>query len=93
MQLTGGFGRLDSGKISVILYRPVGTHVRSKRHRSGATLGDCLHLGMSMLLRVESNVPILFIRSVPKRFIKRSVPSLFIHRIVRGEASHSSFIP
>ena len=54
---------------------------------------------MSLLSCVESNVLILFIRSVPKLFIKRSVPSLFIHRIVpvlfihrrlREEATQSS---
>ena len=32
-----------------------------------------------MLGCVESKVPILFIRSVPKLFIKRRVPRLFIY--------------
>ena len=43
---------------------------------------DCLHLGVSLWLCVESNVPILFFRSVPRLFIKCRVPWLFIYRIV-----------
>ena len=66
----------------MILYLQVGVRVRSRWHESGAMRGDCVLLGMSPLLCVESNVPILFIRSVPWLFIKRSVPSLFIHHIV-----------
>ena len=43
------------------------------------------------LLCVESNVPILFIRSVPKLFIKRIVPRLFILRIVPVLLIHRSW--
>ena len=49
---------------------------------SVTTLGNCLHVGVSLLF-VGSNVPILFIHSLPREFINHSVPRLFIYRIVR----------
>ena len=55
-----------------------------------ATRGDCLHIGVSLLLCVESNVPILFTRSVPRLFIKLIVPRLYICRIVHVLFIHSS---
>ena len=77
MQLTGKLGRLGAGKL--------GDSVPSngwawvfEAAESVTTLGDCLHVSVSLLLCVRSNVPILFIRSLPRQFINPSVPRLFI---------------
>ena len=60
MQIKGKFGRQGAGN-SVILYCWTNVHERSRRPDRVSTGGGCLHLGVSLLLGVEGNVPILFI--------------------------------
>ena len=59
MQLTGNLGRLGAEELG----DPVpsnGWALAFEAAESVTTQGDCLHLGESLLLGVESNVPILF---------------------------------
>ena len=77
MQLTGKSGRPGAGKLGDPV-RLNGWGWAVEAAESVAMRGVCLYWGVSLLLCVESNVPILFIRSVPTLFNRRSVPRLFI---------------